>query len=398
MHCPRDHAEMTVLHDGELDVESCPSCSGVWFQHSRLVAFKSLQDLITSTPGLPDALRRHPGASAPVFGDEAEGAECPTCGHGLASNRVGSGITARTCFSCGGAWLDEAGVASILRRGPAPANPGRVVVGEPGPRFDRFTFHDPLALVLALPLAMLAALVVNSTFLVGLFRPFHIWIHEFGHASVAWFSGRRALPLPIGWTSWQPESSVVVYLALAFLLGVLFWTAWRERLRGTMVLAGVLLVVQAIMTWTFPQKTVELWITFGGIGGEFLLSTMLMIMFYFKLPDRIRWDFWRYPILIVAASTFAESARFWSRVQRGREEIPWGSILGAGDAGGDMDRLVLEHNWSSAAIISSYNGLATASIVVLLLVFAGFIVAGRTSIAERFGVEAPHSRRGLNPR
>jgi hypothetical protein len=102
MHCPRDHAAMTVLHDGELDVESCPSCSGVWIHHSRLVAFKSLPELIDSTPGLTDALRQRggPGMGGDAFGEESEGAQCPTCGHGLAANFVATGIRARSCFSC----------------------------------------------------------------------------------------------------------------------------------------------------------------------------------------------------------------------------------------------------------------------------------------------------------
>ena len=77
-------------------------------------------------------------------------------------------------------------------------------------RFDRFSFNHPLVFVVALPLATVSAFVINGSFLAGLMRPFHVWIHECGHATVAWLSGRRALPLPIGWTSWQPERSVVV--------------------------------------------------------------------------------------------------------------------------------------------------------------------------------------------
>jgi hypothetical protein len=169
---------------------------------------------------------------------------------------------------------------------------------------------------------------------------------------------------------------------LLFLIGVLMFTAWKERLRGAMVLAGALALIQFVMTWAFSQRTVELWITFGGIGGEFVISTVLIVLFYFRLPDRVRWDFWRYPILVVSASTLWENVAFWARVERGEESIPWGSILGAGDAGGDMDRLVLEHAWPSARIICSYNGLGTICLVLLAVVFAGFLAANREAVSN----------------
>ena len=47
-----------------------------------------------------------------------------------------------------------------------------------------------------------------------------------------------------------------------------------------MVFAIGVALVQLIMTWTLSQQAVELWITFGGIGGDFYLSTILMVLFF----------------------------------------------------------------------------------------------------------------------
>jgi Zn-finger nucleic acid-binding protein len=387
---------MTAHPGGELEVEACSRCAGVWLRHPSLIAFKFPRDLILSVPGLAESLRcrsRSAGDARTEFGEEPLGVECPTCANELSRQQVEDGVLVLACMACGGAWVEADRLARLIWKGAS--SPASRTAGDARPRrrFDRFTFHDPLTLIAALPLATLAGLAINSTFLVGFFRPFHIGIHEFGHASVAWFSGRRALPLPIGWTSWQPDRSVVVYVALLFLIGVLMFTAWKERLRGAMVLAGALALIQFVMTWAFSQRTVELWITFGGIGGEFVISTVLIVLFYFRLPDRVRWDFWRYPILVVSASTLWENVAFWARVERGEESIPWGSILGAGDAGGDMDRLVLEHAWPSARIICSYNGLGTICLVLLAVVFAGFLAANREAVsnamARRLGRAGP---------
>jgi Zn-finger nucleic acid-binding protein len=383
MQCPIDQSEMRVHVSGQLDVESCLECAGVWVHHSRLVAFKDLTGLIAGTEGLAESLRGRDGG--PSEGDLSLGG-CPTCGNDLRLGPVDGDVQAAVCISCGGAWIESDQMSHLLWDGPDIRMPTSLAGADTDPdriaakKFDRFSFNHPLVFVLALPLATVGALAINSSFLAGLMRPFHIWIHECGHATIAWLSGRRALPLPIGWTSWQPERSTVVYLALLFLLGVLFHTAWKERLRGAMVFAVAVALAQLVMTWSFSQQKVELWITFGGIGGEFYLSALLMILFYFPMPDRFRWDFWRYGILVIAASTFWENFSFWKRVEGGRERIPWGSILGAGDAGGDMDRLVFQHQWLNDRIIGTYNGLANACLLVLLGVYIGFLIAERSRI------------------
>ena len=40
----------------------------------------------------------------------------------------------------------------------------------------------------------------------GLLFGIKIWFHELGHATIAWLAGRQALPLPIGWTSYNPTT------------------------------------------------------------------------------------------------------------------------------------------------------------------------------------------------
>ena len=105
-----------------------------------------------------------------------------------------------------------------------------------------------------------------------------------------------------------------------------------------------------------------------------------MVAFYFPMPDRWRWDFWRYVVLVIAASTFWDNFNFWNSVEAGRSEIPWGSILGAGDAGGDMDRLVWQFGWRSAGIVDAYNRLADACLMVLMGVYIAFLVWRRSEI------------------
>lgn len=245
---------------------------------------------------------------------------------------------------------------------------------ETGGRFDRFSFNDPVSHALALPAAALIAVIINGGAGSGILGFFHVWIHEFGHATVAWLGGRRALPLPFGWTSWQPERSATVYFALLFLLGVLFSAGWRDRLRWPMALAGGLAIVQFFMTWRLSAPSIEFWVTFGGIGGELYLSTLLMISFYFRLPDKWRWDFWRYVALVIGASAFWENFLLWHRVRTGQAQIPWGSILGAGDAGGDMDRLSWQFGWSDGRIIDSYSRLGEACLLILIVAYLVFLV------------------------
>lgn len=222
---------------------------------------------------------------------------------------------------------------------------------------DLLSYENQYVNRFALPIAFLVSLCLHWSKLDLLLLGVRIWIHEVGHAVVAWFSGRKATPLPFGWTNIDLERSIFTYICFLALWGLLFYSGWKERKRWTMGIAIAAALVQLGMTWLMPVDKFEMWLAFGGVGGEFYLSTWLVVAFYLPLPARWRWEFWRYPALFMGASTFVNAMSFWHQVKRGSAEIPWGTMLnGSGDSGGDMNQL-RDCGWSDGQIVNTYIAL-----------------------------------------
>lgn len=162
-----------------------------------------------------------------------------------------------------------------------------------------------------------------------LLRGVKTWFHEFGHATIAWLSGRRAIPLPFGWTNIEPNRSLFVYCAILFLLLLLFW-----------------------MTWLMSPRTFNMLLAFGGVGGEFYLCAFFMVSYFFSLPEYFRtplagrlwrllrkaeqWDFYRFPVVLGAAFTFWDNVGFWGKINQGQASIPWGSLWGGPNHSGGI--------------------------------------------------------------
>jgi hypothetical protein len=236
---------------------------------------------------------------------------------------------------------------------------------------DLYSFNNRYinrgALPIAFAIAILAQVLVFPRFLL---RGIQIWIHEFGHATVAWLAGHAATPLPFGWTNVSENRSPIVYICVLLLLLLLSRSSWKERKYSAILMSAIFAIVQFYMTWLMPESTYDLLLSFGGIGGEFYISTFLIIGFYFPLPDKFRWDFWRYLVLLGAAHTFVESFGMWHNIKTGAAEIPWGTMLGGqGDAGGDMNNLSAM-GWSDAQIVNTYSHLGN----ICLFISIGFYI------------------------
>lgn len=264
----------------------------------------------------------------------------------------------------------------------APTKPAREApVYVPPPADERAALFNPLSFdswvvnLFALPLIVALAWAVNAGTFGFFLRGFQVWMHEFGHATVAWLSGHRALPLPIGWTNYGAEREPFVYCGVLFLLGVLAWAGWRERKIWPVLLAVALVPLQAWLTWRLPESRRELWLAFGGVGGEFYLSAALLASFFVQFPEKFRWGACRYVCAFLGASTFLNVWLLWRKIARFEETIPYGSMVnGEEDAGGDMN-ILREHGWRETQITHVYTSLGLWCIVGVAVVW--FVFATR---------------------
>lgn len=234
---------------------------------------------------------------------------------------------------------------------------------------DLLSFQNRYSNGLIFPGLMLMGMLMNAIPIVNaLLFGIKIWLHEFGHATVAWLAGRQALPLPIGWTTISTQRSLLVYLGILTLLGLLFWAGRREGQRWPMVLAVVLMVMQFAMTWLLPADTFDMLFSFGGIGGEIYLSALLIVGFYFPLPEYFRWDFYRFPVVLGAAFCFWGQVWLWQQVPKGKASIPFGSMWGDAEHG-DMNQLVDIHGWTPGDIIGTYSAIAHLCLFAIVAVY-----------------------------
>lgn len=228
--------------------------------------------------------------------------------------------------------------------------------------------------VLVPPLLIGLVWLVNLSPFVFFLRGFHVWMHEFGHATAAWMCGRRATPLPIGWTPVEPDYSAFVYFGLLLMFGILFAAGWKERKVWAMVAAVGLAALQYWMTWRLTERQQEFWWgAFGGVGGTFYLSALMMAFFYVELPEKFRWGACRYGFFLIGATALLDSTRFWHAVYENRELIPFGSMInGEEDENGDMNKLMALYGWKERSIRENFHHLAQACWIGLALVYAVF--------------------------
>ncbi len=250
---------------------------------------------------------------------------------------------------------------------PAAAGPA-----DPEPALLRF--DSWLVNFLVPPLLLGLVWLVNLSPMGFFLKGFHVWMHEFGHATAAWLCGFRATPLPFGWTPVEPVHSHFVYGGLLILFGLLFAAGWKERKVWPMIIAVIMVGFQFYMTWVMSETRKEFWWSaFGGVGGEFYLSTLFMMFFWVQLPEKFKWGGCRYVFFLIGATAFLNIWVRWGDIYRGIEEIPFGSMInGEDDQGGDMNKLMDGFGWKKFDIRRNYLLLGYGCWAALGLMWAIF--------------------------
>jgi len=231
-------------------------------------------------------------------------------------------------------------------------------------RFDRVSFERGTANWLAAPVALVIALSFVGTSggrffgsLIGM--PFH----ELGHALVSWLSSRFAVPLPF-FTVWHEEQSALFGVLVAAVIAAFGVRCWLERRNFGVALALVLLALQLGMSWLVPPRFTLMLQIMGGALGEIVLGSLVLVAFHFPLPDRLRWDFWRWPALVPSSICLAHALVLWLRAVRDTRHIPWGSAMGA-ESDGDMNRLVNVFGWRGKELAAFFLSAALLSVAAL---------------------------------
>lgn len=109
MQCPRDDTELLTTTVEDLELDSCPTCHGLWFDAGELAEASEKAD--PDVAWLEFDLWKHvddftlqPGAGA-----------CPRCANPLCRVEYGeTGVEIEACPHCHGVWLDEDELVDVI--------------------------------------------------------------------------------------------------------------------------------------------------------------------------------------------------------------------------------------------------------------------------------------------
>jgi hypothetical protein len=191
--------------------------------------------------------------------------------------------------------------------------------------------------------------------------------HEVGHAAGSWLSSRIAIPLPF-FTFWDDDQSVWMGLLVAAVLGWLIFHTYREKNWFMLGSVSAVLLAWAVITFVVPPRQTLMWQILSGALGEIVFGGFLLVAFHFPLPDRLRWDFWRWIALVPAALCFTQALMLWRTVSADVSQMPWGSAIGS-ESDGDMNRLVQQFHWSANDLADLYLNAAYVALTALAIAY-----------------------------
>ncbi len=196
--------------------------------------------------------------------------------------------------------------------------------------------------------------------------------HELGHAFAAWSCGYKALPVPF-FTFTSEEPSWVARVCYFVLCAVALLSGYNHRSRAFVVFVVFLLALFFYCNMTLKPDEQDTFFVWGGHAGEFVLPTILLLWFPYRLPPRIHWDVFRYPAFIVAMISALRSWRLWFEVKNQLAPPP---THGVGSVAADYVRLLEGGYFTAESLIENYLNLAALCFGLILINFCYWLWRG----------------------
>jgi len=114
LNCPIDGTKMDKIVAGDVELDRCPQCEGIWCDPTELETIRERGVVVDELPSISEKQRRNPPGEVRM--------RCPRCYKGgrnegrlMRQNCMyGQPIFIDRCLDCQGVWLDAGELAAIV--------------------------------------------------------------------------------------------------------------------------------------------------------------------------------------------------------------------------------------------------------------------------------------------
>lgn len=352
--CPHCQSEIPDFEMDGVALSFCSGCKGLWLDKSDLAAYLGGEQ---GLPNLPSSLK----LAQPT---RLSCARCPSQTLVEIPFKVGASLRVDWCPQCQGVWLD-AGELEVARRlhtsalsRPTLVSPVPTVSAASAPPLVETDWWQ-------IPVMLIVSQLLSWVFPGPLASLLTRQFHELGHALA----------------DWATSTSRPFYFSCLILSAALARLGQKERRPFVISLAVGWALIQTYCCFVLSSTAQEELVLLAGAAGEIVVPALLMVFFFYRLPAFIRWDYWRFPVFVSAATAFLTSADHWRKVAAGQSPLPVGSLLqGKGDTAGDIHRLV-DMGWNTLQFTDLLNVLTQVCLTVIAVHYAWFLA--QTWLEER---------------
>ncbi|MEZ4311417.1 MAG: zf-TFIIB domain-containing protein [Polyangiaceae bacterium] len=116
MKCLKCEGDLVLVRVGEVEVDQCDTCSGIWFDSGELAKILGKKDV----EALRTRAEETSAASQRMRTADQKRARCPRCkgeGNLVQIASLNADLHIDTCAVCGGEWLDGGELATLRNEG-----------------------------------------------------------------------------------------------------------------------------------------------------------------------------------------------------------------------------------------------------------------------------------------